>query len=180
MHADATPEQSFNIRLRRDGDVAEAASVLMSVHSVDRYPVEGVDQPEAWIKTPSLIQAWVAVSEGRIVGHAGVSRPNGDESAALWFERSGENASQVIVAARLFVDPEARGMGVGKRLTETVMDYAEQHSVRLVFEVMTKDTTAIHLYEKLGFQKIGRIVHRYGEDQHVEAICYVWPTPERP
>ncbi|MFD9071706.1 GNAT family N-acetyltransferase [Streptomyces lasiicapitis] len=178
MHFVAEPEQPSEVRPRRDEDIAEAAAILVAVHQADGYPVEGVDDPEAWLKSPELIHAWVAVMAGRVVGHAGVGESCGDEAAAVWFERSGEDDSQVVVAARLFVAPEARGTGLGERLTKTVMDYARGHGVRLVFEVMTKDAAAIRLYEKLGCQEVGRITHRYGEGQQTNAVCYVWPAPD--
>ncbi|WP_237307826.1 GNAT family N-acetyltransferase [Streptomyces alboflavus] len=126
-----------------------------------------------------MIQAWVAVRAGRVVGHAGVCTPHDDEAAAVWLDQSGEEGSRVVVAARLFVAPEARGMGLGECLTRTVMDHARQHGVRLVFEVMAKDTAAIRLYERLECCEIGRIAHRFGAGQQTDAICFVWPAPDR-
>jgi ribosomal protein S18 acetylase RimI-like enzyme len=40
---------------------------------------------------------------------------------------------------------------------------------------MTKDTAAIRLYERLGWQHIGEVSHHFGADQQIPAVCYVWP-----
>jgi hypothetical protein len=43
---------------------------------------------------------------------------------------------------------------------------------------MTKDTTAIRIYERMGCQEFGRIVHHYGQGQKTDAICYVCPETD--
>jgi len=56
------------------------------------------------------------------------------------------------------------------------MDYAKQNSLRLVLDVMTKDTAAIRLYERLDWQPIGEVSHHFGAGQQIPAVCYVWPA----
>jgi GNAT superfamily N-acetyltransferase len=54
--------------------------------------------------------------------------------------------------AKLVVDPAARGAGLGRRLCETVLDYAGRNGATEV--VLTSNTAlveAIRLYESLGF-----------------------------
>lgn len=166
---------SPRIRPFEDTDTAGAARALVSVHTTDGYPVEGVGRPIAWIRSPDVLSAWVAEADGEIVGHVAVMRSRGEDAVRLWQRWSGTDASTIAVLARLFVVREARGDSVGEHLTRTAMEYAQREKLRLVLDVMTKDTAAIRLYERLGWQKIGRADHRYGDDQRMAALCYVSP-----
>ncbi|MVO90913.1 GNAT family N-acetyltransferase [Streptomyces sp. p1417] len=168
-------EHEVAIRPRTSADIASAASALVAVHSSDGYPVEGVAQPEEWLSPAGLLAAWVAVLDGRTVGHAAIARPSGEEAVSLWTNRSGADSESVGVLARLFVLPEIRGRSVGESLVQAAMEYAGNHGLRLVLDVMTKDHSAIRLYERLGWQQIGNITHRFGEGQHIDALAYVSP-----
>jgi hypothetical protein len=42
---------------------------------------------------------------------------------------------------------------------------------------MTKDTAAIRLYERLGWQRIGTTQHDNGHGQLIPASCYISPSP---
>ena len=168
-------EREVVIRPRTSADIASAASALVTVHSTDGYPVEGVAQPEEWLSPAGLLAAWVAVFDGRTVGHAAVARPSGEEAVSLWIERSGAGSENVGVLARLFVLPEIRGRSVGESLVRATMEYAGNHGLRLVLDVMTKDRSAIRLYERLGWQQIGNITHHFGERQAIDALAYVSP-----
>ncbi|MBY8880758.1 GNAT family N-acetyltransferase [Streptomyces sp. PLK6-54] len=148
----------------------------MNVHETDGYPVEGVEDPEAWIRPPAVLSAWVAEESGTIVGHVAVMRPQGEGAVSLWQDRSGEGEERIGVLARLFVVREARKHAAGERLMRAAMDYAKQNSLRLVLDVMTKDTGAIRLYERLGWKHIGEVSHYFGAGQQIPAACYVWPA----
>lgn len=54
--------------------------------------------------------------------------------------------------AKLSVDPAARGLGLGRRLCETVIDYARRAGANeVVLTSHTSLTEAIRLYESMGF-----------------------------
>jgi ribosomal protein S18 acetylase RimI-like enzyme len=164
------------VRPIQDADVPGAAAALIEVHGTDGYPVEGVERPEEWIRSPAVIQAWVAETGQRIVGHVAIMRPQGEDAVSLWQERGPGGATRIGVLARLYVTREARGRAVGESLMQAATDYARQHNMRLVLDVMTKDAAAIRLYERLGWQPIGRATHRYGDGQRIAAVCYVSPA----
>ncbi|MGW3952942.1 GNAT family N-acetyltransferase [Streptomyces sp. NPDC004752] len=90
--------------------------------------------------------------------------------------RSGVDGYRIGVLARLFVVSDARKRTVGERLVQTAMNYGLSHNRRLVLDVMVKDTAAIRLYERLGWLKTGLTAHRYGDGQHINAICYMAPA----
>lgn len=165
-----------HIRPITDADLPSAAKALVEVHATDGYPVEGVADPEAWISSLAVLAAWVAVEDERVVGHIAIMRPRGEDAVSLWRERSGEPGERVGVLARLFVVREARKHATGATLMGTAMAYAEDRSLRLVLDVMTKDTAAIRLYERLDWRNIGEATHHYGDGQETPAICYVWPA----
>lgn len=96
----------------------------------------------------------------------------------MWLEQSGDTADQLAVCARLFIAPEARGQRLGEQLMRTAFDYSRAHGLRVVLDVMTKDKAAIRLYERMGMHRIGTARHAYGEGQEIDAVCYVFPTPE--
>nr|WP_202477602.1 GNAT family N-acetyltransferase [Streptomyces sp. SID5470] len=157
--------------------MAGAASALVEVHTTDGYPVEGVDHPEEWLRSTDVIAAWVGQLDGTTVGHVAIMRPRGEDAVSLWMQQSGDREDQVAVLARLFVVKEARKHAVGERLMQAAMSYGSEHGLRLVLDVMTKDSAAIRLYERLGWREIGRAPHHYGNGQSIDAVCYVAPSP---
>jgi GNAT superfamily N-acetyltransferase len=56
---------------------------------------------------------------------------------------------------RLYVRPEARGKGLGKQLTEAVIQAAMDRGYRSIrLDTLPKLTTAIAMYRRMGFQEI--------------------------
>ncbi|MGW4752214.1 GNAT family N-acetyltransferase [Streptomyces chartreusis] len=167
--------KSVIIRPFENDDLPGAAAALIDVHSTDGYPVEGVDQPEAWLRSADVIAAWVGEVDGSIVGHVAIMRPHGEDAVSLWMQQSGDQEDQIAVLARLFVVKAARKHAVGERLTQAAMSYGSEQGIRLVLDVMTKDAAAMRLYERLGWREIGRAPHHYGNGQSIDAVCYVAP-----
>ena len=77
---------------------------------------------------------------------------------------------------RLFVLSTARGHAIGRRLVEAAQAAAHTDGLRLVLDVMTKDTAAIALYEHLGWRRIGTTDHDDGLGRTIAAYCYVSPA----
>jgi ribosomal protein S18 acetylase RimI-like enzyme len=56
---------------------------------------------------------------------------------------------------RMYVRPQFRGLGFGKLLVDHLADHARAHGVGLLrLETGIHQTTAIRLYERMGFQRI--------------------------
>lgn len=164
------------VRAIQDADIPGAAAALVEVHATDGYPVEGVARPKEWIRSPAVVQAWVAEISRRIVGHVAIMQAQGEDAVTLWQGQNMGREAHIGVLARLYVVPEARGRSVGETLMRAAMDYAQQSDMRLVLDVMTKDVAAIRLYERLGWQPIGEATHKYGDGQQAPAVCYVSPA----
>lgn len=70
---------------------------------------------------------------------------------------------------------EYRKRGVGKGLFEAVFQYMRENGVgTLNLEVREDNIPAIHLYEKLGFEKVG--IRKKYYDNKVDAILYTKKT----
>lgn len=81
-------------------------------------------------------RVWVATAEDRVLGVCGVV-PRGEG---------------VFELVKLAVDPEERGAGIGRRLTETALAFARSANARSVILSTNHElVAAIRLYERLGF-----------------------------
>ena len=165
------------VRARRDEDVPTLAAVLVRVHAVDAYPVEGVADPEAWLRHPRELRSWVAEVDGRPVGQVILTstRPD-DDAARLWREDTGADIADLVILARLFVDPDHRRVGAGQLLVRAAFDHAHAHGNAVAFDVMAKDRAAIRLYERLGARRLGTTVHHHSDGLTEPAVVYVAET----
>lgn len=101
----------------------------------------------------------VAVRGSRVVGNA------------LVFLRGGARLARLH---SIVVDASARGLGVGERLLRRAEREARAAGAdRLALEVRVGNAAAIALYERTGYERIGRIP-RYYEDG-ADAYRYVKP-----
>lgn len=81
-------------------------------------------------------------------------------SAVLFFRKRSAVARLYSIAS----SPEARGRGVGSALIAAAEGAAGQRRCRaLRLEVRVDNAEAIRLYERLGFQRIGRYAHYYDD-----------------
>lgn len=164
------------VRARRDEDLAACAGALRAVHRADGYPRNWPADPMDWLRGGGPLGAWVACLGARVVGHVLLARPGaGDTAPGL--VSAGESVS---VVGRLFVDPGARGHRLGAALLKRSAEEARLLGRRAVLDVVTTDTSAIALYERLGwtFLAEGRQVWAPGET--VTVRCYAAPhRPER-
>ncbi|MGL5828731.1 MAG: GNAT family N-acetyltransferase, partial [Angustibacter sp.] len=148
------------IRPRTDDDLPALARVLVKVHATDGYPVEGVDDPLAWLDLPNAIGAWTAELNGQPVGHVALTKPGrSDEAPRLFAEQHGPEPTAVL--GRLFVSPSARGQGLAEHLTRTAMNGAADANRWPVLDVMQKDVAAIRLYRRLGWSLLGAFPHSH-------------------
>lgn len=172
---------TVTVRQRTAADMTGCARLLVEVHRIDGYPVEGVADSLGWLSPATLRRAWVGDLHGTVVGHGLVHEATeADDAAVLWSERSGESPAQLLVLGRLFVGPAGRNQGVGARLVRAAMGFAQDQGCRMVLDVMEKDHTAIRLYERMGWQNIGAVTHYFGEGKEVPAQCYVAPSHSTP
>ncbi|WP_078843932.1 GNAT family N-acetyltransferase [Streptomyces albus] len=169
------------IRPRADADLGPCARLLADVHAGDGYPVNWPDEPARWLTPPALLTAWVAELDGRVAGHAVLSRSGTDDAApAVWSARAGREISATAVVNRLFVAPAARGRGVGALLLGRAVEEARARGLHPVLDVLASDTGAVALYERLGWRFLAAVRQRWSPDGTVTVRCYAAPPPGAP
>jgi ribosomal protein S18 acetylase RimI-like enzyme len=94
------------------------------------YP--GLDPGEDWI--------WGAFEGGKVIGAV----------------RAAVRLPDVWLVGGVFVDPAARGRGVGQALVEAALASAREEKVRVGLYVREDRVDARRLYERLGFRPLGR------------------------
>lgn len=63
----------------------------------------------------------------------------------------------VCELVKMYLDPIARGHGLGKRLIEASLDFARQYGYRQVYiETMPELEKAVSIYERFGFHHLDR------------------------
>ena len=64
------------------------------------------------------------------------------------------------------VSPEFQGRGFGKKLLEEIIHVAKKFgATSMILEVRCSNIPALHVYQKFGFRKIGRIKNYYGDGE---------------
>jgi ribosomal protein S18 acetylase RimI-like enzyme len=171
--AGAAGTAPFRIRPRTEADLDACVRVLATVHEQNAYPLNWPTEPASWLTPRSLLAVWVAEGDGDegIIGHIVLSRSEeGDAAAALW------NRGPTAVLNRLYVDPAARGRGVGAALMERAVAEAEFRALHPVLDVASTDTAAAALYERLGWTLLAADVEQeWGPGQRVKVRCYAAP-----
>ena len=159
---------------RRSADIQALAAVLVRVHAIDGYPVEGVADPESWLSHPQELRSWTASAfDGQPVGSITLAAATpSDDIARIWQEQTGGLITDLAILARLFVDPGHRASGVGRLLVTTAVDYARSLHRTVAFDVMNKDRAAIRLYERMGARRLAEITHHYGDGLTEPATVY--------
>jgi len=84
---------------------------------------------------------WVAVNEqDEVLGGVGIA-PFGQQEG-------------ICELQKLYITPEAQGMGLSKELMKVALDFAKEHYTHCYLETLQKLQTANLLYAKLGFQQL--------------------------
>ena len=136
-----TADSEITIRTRRTGDMGYIAyrhAVLYQEEYglkpvFEQYVMDGL---LAFQKSQAEGEIWIAESGGRIAGFIGVVASDIDTAQLRWF----------------LIEPEFRGLGLGRRLMTTAMDFCREKGFRHVF-LWTFDEldAARHLYREYGF-----------------------------
>lgn len=103
-----------------------------------------------------------------------LSRPVGCGIGLIRRHTSGVSARIYSVA----VLPDARGMGVGRRLAEALLlEFHRAGARRTYLEVRVENRPAIALYESLGFRRVSALPDYYAKGQHGLRFCRC-PEPD--
>jgi putative acetyltransferase len=102
----------------------------------------------------------VATIKGNIVGGSGIASFN--------------NSNEVCELRKLFLLPESRGIGIGRKLTEDCLKYAKTKGYKMCYlDTLQNMKPAIALYEKLGFKHLDKPLQGT-----IHNGCNVWMLKE--
>ena len=91
---------------------------------------------------------WVAVEDGTVVGSAAL-RDLGDGAVEL---------------KRMYLRPDQRGLGLGKRLLALALEWARDHGMSVVrLDTSERMVAAQRLYEAHGFERVAGSAPRQGQ-----------------
>jgi GNAT superfamily N-acetyltransferase len=106
-------------------------------HGLDTSFEPYVAKPLAEFVLSGAGRLWIAEEAGRVVGSIAIVDAGPREGQLRWF----------------LLVPEARGIGLGKRLLDAALDYCRERSMSRVFLWTFADLdAALHLYQKAGFK----------------------------
>ncbi|WP_369372291.1 GNAT family N-acetyltransferase [Promicromonospora sp. Populi] len=142
------------IAQRHPAHLDRVADALRLVHESDGYPMVWPDDPIAWLTPTGLLDSWIALSDGEVVGHVMLVVGSKVEHAAQLADAAKVPVTGIAGVSRLFVTPKARGTGVGVALLERVEDTPARRGRRLALDVLDDDGPAIRLYERLGWVRV--------------------------
>jgi len=107
---------------------------------------------------------YVALEEETLLGYIGVQ-----------FGLDGGDIMTIATA------PEARNRGLGQKLVETILDiFREKDLGYLTLEVRPSNAPALRLYEKLGFQQVGRRKKYYREPTEDALLLTLYLKEDKP
>ena len=150
----------MEIRERRADDLDELVAVATRVREVDSYPMFLPDGDFVrFLTRPTPVDAWVAVEGDELVGHVALHDTTSKPVMRLVAER--RSAQPPVYVARLLVDPDWRGHGLGRRLLEHARGAAVDAGHTPFLDVVDAPATAaaIGLYRSDGWVEIGRVTY---------------------
>ncbi|KAI1212826.1 putative acetyltransferase [Annulohypoxylon truncatum] len=163
------------IRLRTEGDIEACLRVLRTVYDTSGYPVEGVEDPALFFGKDEA--SWVAEVDNTIVGHVSLAKASPDNVAVVLWQQQHPEDIHTSVLGRLFVHPNNRKGGTASKLINTAVEEARRRGRRPVMFALVKDQDAIRLYRRLGWQRFGNTVYKWGDGNEMAAECFASPVP---
>lgn len=141
------PEPQMNILIRKiqKEDNPFIEKIIKSVfeeHDLDKpgtaYYDESLKRMSEYYSVPRSIY-FVGMVDEKIVGGAGIFPTKG-------------LAEDICELVKMYILPEARGKGVGKKLVNKCMEFAKELGYKKIYlETMPEFKSAVSMYEKSGF-----------------------------
>lgn len=163
------------IRRKTKEDESDCLDLLMQVHESDGYPLYLPKDVPAFITPEFEVAAWVAESDGRIVGHAALHRASVDPTLAAAQRATGLPPERLAVVSRLFSAPVLRRSGIGRALLRHATEQAASRGQRAVLDVGQSLTAPVALYESEGWERVESLALRVDESAVLDLWVYVSP-----
>ena len=163
------------IRRRSSADGAALEAMALAVHHLDGYPMYLPDDLRSFIVDEDALAAWVATTDGEVLGHIALHRSSAQQVMELVLSTTGMQEDSIAVVARLLVAPDVRGRGIGRALLEKGTREAARLGRRAVLDVVESHRAAIALYERCGWTRVGRVEWALPGDRKLREFVYLSP-----
>ncbi|HEX6151388.1 GNAT family N-acetyltransferase [Nocardioides sp.] len=152
------PDQ-LEIRPRRDTDVPALVEVLAAQQPTSSYPMRWpLPFPiEQFVVRRGELATWTALADGRPVGHVAVQEATDELFLPHWEWGHGLPGERLGVMSTLFVDPDVRGAGLGRRLHDVAVEWLRAHGRGPCLDVAPVHAGALRLYEAVGWVEVCRL-----------------------
>lgn len=140
-------EVLMKIRLLEEKDNKAMATIIRDILKAHHLDIPGtayfdpyLDHLSGYYEGKADASYWVAVDEGdKILGGVGIAPFDPDKG--------------ICELQKLYVSPEARGLGVAKALMHEALEFASAYYTYCYLETMDQLKAANALYDRLGFEK---------------------------
>ncbi len=150
------------------------------MHRADGYPPRCAGDLRHFVSAPGALGAWVAESDGDVVGHVALQPRSSDAVMTLAGDATGRPPDQLAVVARLFVAPAHRGAGIGGALLARAAEASLDLGRRPILDVAAHFDVAIRLYERAGWTCAGRVRVPFADEDPLDELVYLGPAPADP
>jgi GNAT superfamily N-acetyltransferase len=152
------------VRRRRASDLPVLTDALFAQQPESRYPFRApLPIPvERFLHVDDAVAAWTAEVDGTPVGHVcrtgpAEGFPDAEELNRVCAEAHGCQSDQLSWVSALFVGREARGLGAGRRLLDTVVQDLRAAGAFPCLEVLPVHPAALSLYAAEGWREVHRL-----------------------
>lgn len=168
--------RGVRIRTKDSGDTAACVRLLTDIHRTDGYPQPLPADPAAFVTPSYETVAWVAESDGRIIGHVALHHPALDPTLQVAQRVTGLSPNRLALVARLLVDPTRRRLGVGRQLLAAATGHAASLGQRAVLDVIRDAGAPIALYEAAGWIRVDALTLDVDDGTSLQLWVYLAPT----
>jgi L-amino acid N-acyltransferase YncA len=140
----------------------------------------GIDEGNATFE--ELAPSWAEFDSTKLASHRFVVEDGGQVLGWVAASRiSSRSAYAGVVEHSVYVHPDARGQGVGKRLLTAVIDSTESDGIWTIQSgIFPENIASIRLHHSMGFRTVGtreRIGRHHGRWRDVEFLERRSPSP---
>lgn len=151
----------WRLRPREGGDLPAIQLIIEQTREEDGYPPHWPENLATLFG--GLNELWSSVAgEDAPIGHVALHRRSSREVMDLASEATGLIPAELAVVARLFVRSDVRHRGLGSKLLDAAVAEARRSRLQPILDVWTELHTAIALYEKAGWRRVGTVTLRFG------------------
>jgi len=168
--------RGVRIRTKDSGDTAACVRLVTDIHRTDGYPQPLPADPAAFVTPSYETVAWVAESDGRIIGHVALHHPALDPTLQVAQRVTGLSPNRLALVARLLVDPTRRRLGVGRQLLAAATGHAASLGQRAVLDVFRDAGAPIALYEAAGWIRVDALTLAVDDGTSLQLWVYLAPT----